>query len=307
MIPHPPQAKLQELPTPKDRLEQLKSRRIAFIPNQRFQDAPAAPESELVARVERGDEDLDSGGGQGLPPHLRRLCSTPLLSMEEEQEFFFRLNYCKFHAAAVLATIHPTRPSRAKLDEAEEYLLRSDRLRNYLLKANTRLVMSIGRKFADARNSFDELLSSGLSLLVRAVEKFDCQRGYRFSTYATCAVRRELHRMVTNRRRDSLRFSAVTSDVLDSVPDVEVEHPGRAEARWEALSRVLGSMMEVLDEREQQIIRARFGFDDDESKNSFSHLGQRMGISKERVRQLANRALEKLRDRDEMAQLEAFC
>ncbi|WP_442485187.1 sigma-70 family RNA polymerase sigma factor [Aeoliella sp. SH292] len=294
-------------PSPKDRLEQLKARRIAFIANRRFQDAPATSEIELVVRIERGDEDDDSGGGQGLPPHLRRLCSTPLLSMEEEQEFFFRLNYCKFHAAAVLATIHPTRPSKAKLDEAEDYLLRSDRLRNYLLKANTRLVMSIARKFADARNPFDDLLSSGLSLLVRAVEKFDCQRGYRFSTYATCAVRRELHRMVANGRRDSLRFAAVTSDVLDSVPDVEVEHPGRAEARWEALSRVLSSMMEVLDEREQQIIRARFGFDDDESKNSFSHLGQRMGISKERVRQLANRALEKLRDRDEMAMLEAYC
>lgn len=294
-------------PSPKERLEQLKARRISFIANKRFQDAPLVADNELVARIEQGEDDLDSSGGQGLPPHLRRLCATPLLSMEEEQEFFFRLNYCKFHAAAVLATIHPTRPSKAKLDEAEDFLQRSDRLRNYLLKANTRLVMSIARKFADARNSFDDLLSSGLSLLVRAVEKFDCQRGYRFSTYATCAVRRELHRMVTNRRRDSLRFAAVTSEVLDSVPGVDMEHPGRAEARWEALSRVLGSMMEVLDEREQQIIRARFGFDDDESKNSFSHLGQRMGISKERVRQLANRALEKLRDREEMSQLEAFC
>lgn len=287
----------------------LTGKQISFIASDRFSDAMALSDEPLVAKIELGDEVFSTAGGHGLPPHLQRLCSTPLLSPEQECELFFRMNYCKYHAAAIQATINPSRPSRAKVDEANEYLQRADRLRNYLLKANTRLVMSIARKFADARNSFDELLSSGLTSLVRAVEKFDCDRGYRFSTYATCAVRRDLNRMVMNCRRDSHRFAATPSEVLELVAEDDHEHPGKAVDRWRALSNILNSMMEVLDEREQQIVRARFGFDEEgtKTKTSFSNLGKRMGISKERVRQLANRALEKLRDHDKLNQLEAFC
>lgn len=293
----------------KQQAQELADKQISFIASDRFGEAKSNAENPLVAKVESGDEDYSAEGGHGLPPHLQRLCATPLLTAEQERDLFFRMNYCKYHAAAIQATIHPNRPSRAKVKEANEYLQRADRLRNYLLKANTRLVMSIARKFADARNSFDDLLSSGLTSLVRAVEKFDCDRGYRFSTYATCAVRRDLNRMVMNYRRDSQRFAATPGEVLELVAEDDHQHPGKAVDRWRALSNILNSMMEVLDEREQQILRARFGFDEEGTKTkiSFSHLGKRMGISKERVRQLANRALDKLREHDKLNQLEAFC
>lgn len=291
----------------KQRADDLLERRITFIASDRFADESDTPESQMVAEVELGQHEAHAEGARGLPPHLQRLCATPLLSMEEEQQLFFRMNYCKYHAAAIQATMHPNRPSKVKVGEAEDYLERADRLRNYLLKANTRLVMSIARKFADARNGFDDLLSTGLTSLVRAVEKFDCDRGYRFSTYATCAVRRDLNRMVMNRRRDSLRFAATPGDVLETVAEDEYNAPEPAIARWRRLSSVLNGMMEELDDREKQIIRARFGFDELGEKPSFSHLGKRLGISKERVRQLANRAMEKLREHDEIAELEALC
>lgn len=290
----------------KQRLETLKRQPISFIASQRFGEDNLAPTQPLVAQVEAGEEVASTMGGEGLPPHLRRMCSTPLLSPEEEYEFFLRMNYCKYHAASILASINPNRPARKKLEEAEDYLKRAERLRNYLLKANTRLVVSIARKFADTRNSFDDLLSAGLTSLVRAVEKFDGERGFRFSTYATCAVRRDLNRMVNNRRRDSQRFAATPADVLESVAEDEFQHPEQAVARWQTLSKILDDMMERLDDREKQIIRARFGFDDEEGKTSFSSLGKRMGISKERVRQLANRALDKLREHEGMQQLQAF-
>lgn len=290
----------------KQRTKRLLERRITFIASEHFARGDENDCEPLVAKIEAGEVVAESEGGHGLPPHLRRLCSTPLLSAEEEHDLFFRMNYCKYHAAAIQSTLSAARPARKKVEEAEDYLQRADRLRNYLLKANTRLVMSIARKFADTRNSFDDLLSSGLTSLVRAVEKFDCDRGYRFSTYATCAVRRDLNRTVMNHRRDSQRFAATPGDVLESVAEEDYEHPGKAVDRWRALSQLLGSMMDNLDEREQQIIRARFGFDED-GKTSFSYLGKRMGISKERVRQLANRALDKLREHDKLGQLEAFC
>lgn len=293
-----------ELPS---QAKKLLNESITFIASEQFADARQRSVEPIVSRVESGEVVPESEGGEGLPSHLRRLCSTPLLTAKEEHDLFFRMNYCKYHAAAIQATLSVSLPSRSKVEEAEEYLRRADRLRNYLLKANTRLVMSIARKFADARNSFDDLLSSGLTSLVRAVEKFDCDRGYRFSTYATCAVRRDLNRMVMNRRRDSQRFTATPGDVLESVAEESFEHPGKAVEQWRALSQILTGMMEVLDDRERQIIRARFGFDEQGEKTSFSYLGKRMGISKERVRQLANRALDKLREHDSTGKLEAFC
>ena len=291
----------------KERAAAIVDRPISFIASERFAEADQQPIDPLVEDVENGTHALTSAGGQGLPAHLRRMCETPLLSQQQEHDLFFRMNYCKYHAAAIQATLSPSRPARTKVDEAEQYLERADRLRNYLLKANTRLVMSIARKFADVRNSFDDLLSFGITSLVRAVEKFDCDRGYRFSTYATCAVRRDLNRAVMNRRRDSQRFAATPGDVLETVAEEEQEHPGRAVERWRSLNQLLSGMMDILDDRERQIIRARFGFDDDVEKTSFSYLGKRMGISKERVRQLANRAIDKLRDHDQLKQLESFC
>ncbi|QDU54933.1 sigma-70 family RNA polymerase sigma factor [Aeoliella mucimassa] len=290
----------------RQRAESLADLNISFIASERFADAEATPEDEQLAAIELGHETTHAKGGEGLPPHLRRMCATPLLTAEMEQQVFFRMNYCKYHAAAVLGTLHPSRPARGKVEEAEEYLERADRLRNYLIQANTRLVMSIARKYADPRNPFDDLLSRGIASLIRAVEKFDCDRGYRFSTYATCAVRRDLNRLVMNSRRDSQRFAPTPGDVLESVVEEDFEHPGKAVDRWKSLSELLSQMMEVLDDREKQIIRARFGFDED-SKISFSHLGKRMGISKERARQLANRALDKLREQDDANVLAGFC
>ena len=292
----------------KQRAEKLRQTEISFIASKEFSNPDSiAVDCPLIEQVEAGSDAAVAAGAAGLPPHLRRMCSTPLLTSEEEQALFFRMNYCKYHAASIRATINPSRPSKKKVAEAEEMLERAERLRNYLLQANTRLVMSIARKFADAKNSFDDLLSHGISSLIRAVEKFDCGRGYRFSTYATCAVRRDLYRMVMGRQKDSKRFASASGEMLDGISEVEHEHPGRAVERWQRLAKVLSGMMENLDDREQAIIKARFGFEDEGKKTSYSYLGKRMGISKERVRQLANRALDKLRDHEDMKCLAAYC
>ena len=156
--------------------------------------------------------------------------------------------------------------------------------------------MSIARRFADARNGFDDLLSQGLASLMHSVEKFDYGRGYRFSTYATCAVRRDLYRQVMGRKKDLQRFTTGSTDFLTSCTDEEKPEEGITEAGWEHLSESLKKMLTQLDERERFIVTYRFGLDESGKKSSYSRLGERLGISKERVRQLANRALDKLRE-----------
>ncbi len=293
------------------RAASIRDRELSFIPSGQFSADTKFCECELdqVRQIEQGLLDAPAiRTTGGLPAHLARMCATPLLTPEEESAIFERMNYCKFRAEAIRNKLRPSRPSVAAINEYDDMIERSERLRNYLLQANTRLVMSIARKFADASNPFDDLLSQGIASLMHSVEKFDFGRGYRFSTYATCAVRRELYRMVMNRKKQSRRFSTGTSELLDGHTESEDEQQS-PQARlddYKQLSLTVGEMMKDLDDREKMILAARFGLDDSHKKSSYSHLGTRLGISKERVRQLANRALDKLRDLVPEYQLERF-
>ncbi|QDT68436.1 RNA polymerase sigma factor SigB [Planctomycetes bacterium MalM25] len=290
------------------RAARLLDAEIDFIPNDGFvgQRDRFAESSELVQRVEKGLEGNAASPASGLPAHLGRLCATPLLSAEEEKELFERMNYCKYRAHALASRLSRSRPALDKVREAESCLIRAERLRNYLIQANTRLVMSIARKFADARNGFDDLLSQGIASLMHAVEKFDFSRGYRFSTYATCAVRRDLYRLVMKQKQSLQRFATGSGELLDGCAEDEADPDELTESSWRHLSTALVKMLERLDERERFIITYRFGLDETGNRSSYSRLGERLGISKERVRQLANRALDKLREHAPEFRLEAL-
>lgn len=278
---------------------------ISFIDNDCFGevDPLSTPaETELVNSVEQGQA-LAGELSPSMPAHLARLCNTPLLTPAEEQDLFRRMNHHKRHADEQRKSL---RRSRRKLEAFEESHRRSERLRNYLVQANTRLVMSIARSFADNRNAFDDLLSQGISSLMHAVEKFDFGRGYRFSTYATCAIRRDLYRMVMGTKKDGQRYTTGTSEMLSACTDYRSEDEGISVGAWNSLSKTVGAMLDQLDDRERLIVAARFGFGDEQGKTSYSTLGTRLGISKERVRQLANRALEKLKGLAEEQRLESL-
>ena len=293
-------------PIDSQRLDRLQSTEVAFVSNKLFTSGSLAdplPPSVLASQIEQGDSARLTKDSTGLPAHLSRMCATPLLSPEDERDLFQRMNYCKFRANALRSRLDRS-PQLA--DELEAYLEKGLRTRNYLVQANTRLVMSIAKRFADHRNSFDDLLSQGINSLMNAVEKFDYSRGYRFSTYATCAVRRDLYRMVMCRQRDAQRFATGSGEHLDASPDSREPLSPSAQKEWKVMSSAVGEMLEELDEREKFIVSQRFGFDGAAKKPSYSRLGKKLGISKERVRQLANRAMEKLRESATDRRLERF-
>lgn len=269
---------------------------LAFIPHASFRKAnskDSSPEAEFVEAIESGQRPEGRTEASALPAHLARMSATPLLTPEQESLIFRRMNFCKSRANSVRATIDPEAPSAEDVREFEDLVRRSERLRNHLIEANTRLVMSIARKFSDERNSFDELLSQGVASLMHAVEKFDFGRGFRFSTYATCAVRRDLYRMVMGRKKELVRFATGCEERLEGA---EPAQEGIDERSWQTLSGAMDRMLECLDSRERTILEARFGLDGSRKRTSYSKLGKELGISKERVRQLANRALDRLRD-----------
>ena len=281
----------------KARTLELLRQEIAFIPNPSFRelDADRVWQKELSSPpVERPRAETEKSRFR-MPAHLERICAEPLLTHDEERDLFRLMNYLKYRANGIRATLNSARPSRRKVDQIEQLLARAQHLRDRIVSANTRLVISIIKNFSDERNSFDDLLSDGIACLMKAVEKFDFDRGFRFSTYATSAVRREVFRMIQKAHRDRTRFATGSNEVLhqELIREDDLE---RTESELVRLEASLAKMIDHLDDREQFIVRARYGFIDLGVKPTFTRLGERLGISKERVRQLEMRAMSKLRE-----------
>ncbi len=232
--------------------------------------------------------------GIDLPIHLSRLCEATLLKPEQETLLFRRMNFLLHQAELHRGLLNISRPSRSRLELIDRLVALAEWHRDRIVEANLRLVFSIVKKFVNPNNIFDDLLSDGIVALIRAVEKFDFDRGFRFSTYATQVVRRGSYRTVVTNQEDRQKVYCGLQDLDFEVS--EVDRSGTiSETRWHALRSRLGVMLGDLDRREKFIIRARFSLGSHRKVHTLQALADRLGVSKERVRQLERRAMEKLR------------
>lgn len=279
----------------RSRADEVLCREITFIDNPEFREMQANEAGRESTKIANSAAAVGGRSSNSNAAHLGQMCSTPLLSPDQEQDLFRRMNYCKWRANAIRSTLDASRPNIRMLTEIEQLMSKATQLRNEIVSANTRLVVSIVKKLADSMNSFDELLSEGLNCLIRVVDKFDFSRGFRFSTYATLAVRREVFRLVTHSHRDRSRFTTGATETLyDQAGEVSTDKLNAS--TFKQLNTSLMRLIDHLDEREQFIVKARFGFLDVGEKPSFSRLGAKLGVSKERVRQLEMRAMNKVRN-----------
>jgi RNA polymerase primary sigma factor len=223
-----------------------------------------------------------------------RLCEAKLLTPAQESLLFRRMNFLRHQAAVARAQLDPERPSRKAIEQVHRLIALADWHRDRIVEANTRLVFSIVKKFVNTSNSFDDLLSDGIVALMRAVEKFDFGRGFRFSTYATQVVRRGAYRQVMECQQERSKMQSGVEDLGLDVSD-EGRQSAISEQRWHELRGRLSVMLGDLDRRERFIIRARFSLGSHRRVYTLQSLADRLGVSKERVRQLEQRAMEKLR------------
>ncbi|MCU0960218.1 MAG: sigma-70 family RNA polymerase sigma factor [Pirellulaceae bacterium] len=224
------------------------------------------------------------------------------LSAEEEAQLFRRMNYLK-HRAERLRQRAPGLPNAARAAAGVEGLLaESTRWRNYLVQVFSKLAASIARQYVSAEFRLDELLSEAHVTLLRCVEIFDADRGYRFSTYATNAIRHNLNRYVSRQhrlRQVTREYVAADGLMRDSVPN-----PGGHEREYSARMSGVAKWLRQLDPREQTILRSRYGLADDPERMTLQSLADQLGLSRERIRQLEIRAIEKLRMMARSAKLE---
>ena len=229
-----------------------------------------------------------------MPAHLVRLCERQLLTQEEERQRFRRMNYAKYQADVLRRKLNPADPDPMLVERIEFLIGLALHDRNEIVTANTRLVIAIVKKFAGVCKTFDELLSEGIETLLRATDKFDYARGFRFSTYATTAVRRALYRSLQNAQRDRDRIITGDQAELADQPEPEDASPGDDLYRQHK-TRALKRLLRRLNERERYILSRRYGLGADGASQTLQSLARDLGVCKERVRQLEERAKYKIR------------
>ncbi len=278
-------------------VNEVRAGRIAELPldhiyNEEFEDSSL--EEEILAPMPEASAARRSRPPAGLPPYLAALYEVPLLTAEQERHLFRQLNYLKFRAHRLREGLDPAKAKSSVMDEIERLYEAAVAVKNRIVQANLRLVVSIAKRHLSGPDEFFELVSDGNMSLIRAVEKFDYSRGNKFSTYASWAIMKNYARTIPDglRRRDRYRTSH--EELFGATEDARTD-PRALEAEQARRERQVLHILSRLDEREQRIIISRFGLDHGVEPLTLKEVGDQMGVTKERVRQIEARALNKLR------------
>lgn len=270
---------------------------IFYIDNEEF---PTADEDGMLYftsgdsiysdRSESEALDIDGCGDFEL------LTDLPLLSPPGETFLFRKMNFLKFQAEQTRQKLQ-TRKSKRNQQRLDNLIADADGVRNHIAECNLRLVISIARKFSTSSCDFDELMSEGNEILLKAINKFDFSRGFRFSTYATHSVQRHFYRYTQRQQRRNTLEVRTTAELLNEAAAAEAD---TVIAEWvreeQRMTTLIARMAERLDERERMVISGRYGLDDEGGGKTLRELAADLGLSKERVRQLQLAAVGKLRD-----------
>jgi len=306
---------------------------------------------EIVRVVEEEEETFDLSGissDDTVGLYLKEMARVPLLTTEEEVRLA-KLLVKGQQAERELARNSHDPEERARMEKIVE---EGRAAREHIIKANTRLVVSIAKKYMGRGVPFLDLIQEGNLGLMKAVEKFDYRRGYRFSTYATWWIRQTITRAIADQGR-TIRVPVHMSDRIrrlykaarqleqengrkptpeEIAEELELE-PRKVQwmlkVSWRPLSlerpvgeeedSELGSFIEddstptptqtayqhllrekmeevlsTLTPREARILRLRFGLQNGRSY-TLEEVGQKFGLTRERIRQIEGKALRRLR------------
>jgi len=324
--------------------------------------AAEAKEPEGEAEVDAEEEVFDLSGissDDSISLYLKEMASVPLLKQEEEVRLAKQLERGKV--------------ARRRLDKNGQNPVLRERYhreieigsaaRAHLIKANTRLVVSIAKRYMGQGVPFLDLIQEGNLGLMKAVEKFDYRRGCKFSTYATWWIRQSITRALAEQGRiirlpshvgDRIRKVYRTAQQLEQnggqrpTPGEIADHMGLdpSKVRWllkvsrrplslekpvgeeedselgefiededsptptdtvtqSLLAQKMEEILATLSPREARILRLRFGLQDGRSY-TLKEVGEKFGLTRERIRQIEREALNRLRHPSRSRQLRDY-
>ena len=317
--------------------------------------APRVARPRRVRREPSGDDDGAGPFADLVRMYLGEIGKVPLLNAGEEVELAQRIEKGTQAAArlAELELLHGEKGVPFQLRRVEERAVVDGlQAKEHLIRANLRLVVSIAKRYRSRSLSILDLVQEGNLGLIRAVDKFDYTRGFKFSTYATWWIRQAITRAIADQARtiripvhmvetinkvvrvqrqmhqetghepsiealasavalsepkvreilklnqDTVSLETPMGDesdfsLGDTIEDDSAEMPADAATRT-LLNEAVKQALAELNDREQAVVRLRFGLDDGQMR-TLEEVGKEFGVTRERVRQIEAKTLAKLR------------
>jgi len=226
-----------------------------------------------------------------------------VLDPDDEATLFIQMNFAKHMIAQLRSKIfRRTNDSfEGSVSELLEWKKKQLVLKEKITRANIGLVFSMMHKKVTYHGvDFDDMISEGCDSLLRAIDNFDYGLGFKFSTYACNAILRGFCRVSKKARLYKERFP-VSSNVIPEKEDKSIQEQRDIEQTGlvDIVTYILSGNIAVLSEIEERVIRLRFGIDDSKNPQNpqkLREVGEKLGLTKERIRQIQNSALIKLRE-----------
>src|SRR3954470_7098723 len=226
-----------------------------------------------------------------------RVTTPQLISAAEEKLMFLRFNYAKRKLQMLQKKVkQPSDITLEVANQVQEWHRRFEHFREYLVRTNLALVLAMAKRVRLGDVDFAEVVSEGNMALLRAVDKFNVDRGFKFSTYACRAILKAFSRTAMKANRHRTKFPVEFEPDLEKSDWADKRRDQVEEDCIDELKTIVDRNLADLSSVEETVIRRRFNWDQvDDASLTLEDVGKIIGVTKERVRQIQNKALGKIR------------
>lgn len=223
--------------------------------------------------------------------------STPqLMNAAEERLMFLRYNYSKLRLTRLQKQHKAEGLTKELAEQAVEWHRKCEHFREYLTRTNLALVLAMAKRTRLGDVDFSEIVSEGNMALLRAVDKFNIDRGFKFSTYACRAILKAFSRTAQKHSKHRQRFPVEFEPDLEKSDWTDKKRDNVEDDLVDELKQIVDRNLAHLSNIEQTVIKQRFNWDQaQETPLTLEEVGRIIGVTKERVRQIQNKALIKIR------------
>ncbi|MEE9211442.1 MAG: sigma-70 family RNA polymerase sigma factor [Phycisphaeraceae bacterium] len=229
---------------------------------------------------------------------------TVLLTAAEERALFLQFNYCRYRVAKLRAQITGG-PDAAVDPQLARSLLhwhrKAEAYRDQIANTNLALVLAMAKRTRLSDVDFPDLVSEGNMALLRAADKFDVARGFKFSTYACRAILKAFSRAGVKLGKYRQLFPTDFDPKLEKSDYMQRKREDHKDDCVDEIRQIINENRAALTDIEQSVIEHRFAVGHKKTKDpaagplTLEQVGRIIGVTKERVRQIQNKALDKIR------------
>ncbi|MEM6562607.1 MAG: sigma-70 family RNA polymerase sigma factor [Planctomycetota bacterium] len=223
-----------------------------------------------------------------------------LMKPAEEKLMFLRFNYAKKKLGVLQRRVKRKGLDKKTATELVEWDRKFEHYREYLVRTNLALVLAMAKRTRLGDVDFAEIVSEGNMALIRAVDKFNVDKGFKFSTYACRAILKAFSRTAMKHSRHRQRFPVEFEPDLEKSNWDEVRRELIEDDCVDELKTIVDENLADLSDVERTVLKRRFNWaQEEDAPLTLEQVGRIIGVTKERVRQIQNKALVKIRARME--------